>query len=199
MEKLAIAVLLISSILLVTPMTQTVTKSPEKVETWFQKLSHTKPKLTSSTSISTTYYKPRTQLQLEPKLGSDMMGQAHGFYASSSLEEVGLLHAMNLVFTKGKYRGSSLAVLGYNPTADLYREMPIVGGTGTKGFGEKEKKAMHTMEKLSQNGFEKVMREKKLDIMPGSGVRGTEPKLIQVAYAFEQASLVRISLPYHWD
>lgn len=40
----------------------------------------------------------------------------------------------------------------------------------SEGFGEEEKKATNTMEKLSQNGFEKVMREKKLDAMASPGI-----------------------------
>lgn len=110
-----------------------------------------------------------------------------------------------------------------------YDQQTFIASEETDGFGEEEKKALDTMEKLSQNGFEKVMRENKLDAMvtPGSraspilaiggypaiivpagydtdgmpfgicfgGLRGTEPKLVQVAYAFEQASLVRMPPP----
>lgn len=110
-----------------------------------------------------------------------------------------------------------------------YNQQTFVASEGTDGFGEEEKKALDMMEKFSQSGFEKVMRENKLDAMvtPGSraspilaiggypaiivpagygtdgmpfgicfgGLRGTEPKLVQVAYAFEQASLVRTPPP----
>lgn len=81
------------------------------------------------------------------------------------------------------------------------------------------------MEKLSKEGFEKIMKENELDAMvtPGSraspifaiggypaitvpagydtdgmpfgicfgGLRGTEPKLIEIAYGFEKATNVR--------
>ncbi|KAK2665532.1 hypothetical protein Ddye_004106 [Dipteronia dyeriana] len=81
------------------------------------------------------------------------------------------------------------------------------------------------MEKLSRDGIEKLMTENKLDAMvtlgtvlanggylgitvPAGydsngmpfglcfgGLKGTEPKLIEVAYAFEQATLVRKQPP----
>ncbi|KAB2627453.1 dirigent protein 22-like [Pyrus ussuriensis x Pyrus communis] len=35
---------------------------------------------------------------------------------------------MNLVFVEGKYKGSSISVLGRNPVMNDVREMPIVGG-----------------------------------------------------------------------
>uniref|UniRef100_A0A5B7BGX7 Putative amidase n=1 Tax=Davidia involucrata TaxID=16924 RepID=A0A5B7BGX7_DAVIN len=95
----------------------------------------------------------------------------------------------------------------------------------TNGLGEEERKAIEMMEKLSRDGFEKLMKENELDAMvsPGSGaspvlafggypginvpagydingmpfgicfggLKWTEPKLIEIAYAFEQATLVR--------
>ncbi|KAJ6409889.1 hypothetical protein OIU84_009388 [Salix udensis] len=95
----------------------------------------------------------------------------------------------------------------------------------TNGIGEKETEAIELMEKLSQNGFEKLMRENNLDAMvtPGSGatsvlaiggypgitvpagydingmpfgicfggLKYTEPKLIEIAYDFEQATMMR--------
>lgn len=85
---------------------------------------------------------------------------------------------------------------------------------------------MRNMTRLSKNGFEKLMKEKKLDAMvspcpdflssvlaiggfPGisvpagydsegvpfgicfGGLKGTEPKLIEIAYGFEQATKIR--------
>ncbi|KAL8027850.1 hypothetical protein ABFX02_14G123700 [Erythranthe guttata] len=37
---------------------------------------------------------------------------------------------LNLVFTDGEYKGSTLSVLGRNPLGEETREVPIVGGTG---------------------------------------------------------------------
>ncbi|KAH0632113.1 hypothetical protein KY290_003318 [Solanum tuberosum] len=95
----------------------------------------------------------------------------------------------------------------------------------TDGYGEEEKKVVDKLKNFSQNGFEKMMKDHKLDAMvvAGSraspvfaiggypaitvpagyesdgmpfgicfgGLKGTEPKLIEIAYAFEQSSKVR--------
>ncbi|KAF8369529.1 hypothetical protein HHK36_032450 [Tetracentron sinense] len=101
----------------------------------------------------------------------------------------------------------------------------LLGAEMTSGFGNEEKKAVVTMDKLSRNGFERLMKENKLDAMvtlgwtaapvlaiggyPGisvpagydvdgkpfgicfGGLKGTEPKLIEIAYGFEQATMIR--------
>lgn len=95
----------------------------------------------------------------------------------------------------------------------------------TNGIGAKEKEAVSKLGKWSREGFEKVMKDKKLDaiVTPGyllagilaiggypgisvpagydeygapfgicfGGLRGAEPKLIEIAYAFEQATHIR--------
>lgn len=101
----------------------------------------------------------------------------------------------------------------------------FIAAEATKGIGEKERKAMAMMEKLSEDGFEKLMIENELDalvtlgsgvstvlaiggypaiIVPAGynstngmpfgicfgGVKGSEPKLIEIAYAFEQATMI---------
>lgn len=109
--------------------------------------------------------------------------------------------------------------------ADEYGQEVLIAAEWTNGVGEEEREAIRTMENLSQNGFEKLMKENELDAMvtPGwgastvlaiggypaisvpagydgsgmpfgicfGGLKGTEPTLIEVAYAFEQASMVR--------
>lgn len=101
----------------------------------------------------------------------------------------------------------------------------LIAADMTNGIGEGENQAIEMMEKLSRDGFEKLMLENELDAMVtlGSdvspvlaiggfpaitvpagydsggmpfgvffgGLRGTEPTLIEIAYAFEQATLVR--------
>uniref|UniRef100_A0A1S4C486 Amidase C869.01 n=1 Tax=Nicotiana tabacum TaxID=4097 RepID=A0A1S4C486_TOBAC len=102
----------------------------------------------------------------------------------------------------------------------------FIAAEATKGIGEKERKAMAMMEKLSEDGFEKLMIENELDalvtlgsgvstvlaiggypaiIVPAGynstngmpfgicfgGVKGSEPKLIEIAFAFEQATMIR--------
>ncbi|KAH7851123.1 hypothetical protein Vadar_007597 [Vaccinium darrowii] len=109
--------------------------------------------------------------------------------------------------------------------ANEYGQEILIAAERTNGIGEEEREAIRTMENLSQNGFEKLMKENELDAMvtPGwgassvlaiggypaitvpagydsngmpfgicfGGLKGTEPKLIEVAYAFEQATMVR--------
>ncbi|CAO2833020.1 unnamed protein product [Amaranthus hypochondriacus] len=106
-----------------------------------------------------------------------------------------------------------------------YDQAIFVYANATKGIGLQEKKSLAKLAKFSRDGFEKVMKENKLDaiITPGSsfssvlaiggfpgisvpagydeygvpfgicfgGLKGTEPKLIQIAYAFEQATKIR--------
>lgn len=106
-----------------------------------------------------------------------------------------------------------------------YNQQSFIESERTNGFGEKERKALEMLEKLSQNGFQKTMEENKLDAMvtPGSratavlaiggypsitvpagydndgtpfgicfgGLKGMEPKLIEIAFAFEQATKIR--------
>lgn len=106
-----------------------------------------------------------------------------------------------------------------------YGQDTFIAAEKTNGIGEKERKAIELMEKLSQNGFEKLMMENNLDAMvtPGSGatsvlaiggypgitvpagydingmpfgicfggLKDTEIKLIEIAYDFEQATMMR--------
>lgn len=70
-----------------------------------------------------------------PNLTStELVGRAQGIYAFSSQEEMSLLMAMNIVFTEGRYNGSSVAILGRNALLNEVREMPVVGGTGAFRF-----------------------------------------------------------------
>lgn len=101
----------------------------------------------------------------------------------------------------------------------------LIAAESTNGIGEHERQAIEMMEKLSRDGFEKLMLENELDAMVtlGSdaspvlafggfpaitvpagydldgmpfgicfgGLKGAEPTLIEIAYAFEQATLIR--------
>ncbi|KAG6410882.1 hypothetical protein SASPL_128955 [Salvia splendens] len=101
----------------------------------------------------------------------------------------------------------------------------LVQSEKTNGLGEHEMAILENLAKLSTNGFEKMMKEHKLDAMvtPGSrasavyaiggypvitvpagyerdgmpfgicfgGLRGSEAKLIEISYAFEQVTKVR--------
>ncbi|XP_006841304.2 dirigent protein 22 [Amborella trichopoda] len=65
-----------------------------------------------------------------PEVTSKLIGRAQGIYASAAQEEVGLLMTLNYVFVKGKYKGSTLSILGRNAVFNGVREMAIVGGSG---------------------------------------------------------------------
>ncbi|KAI3446223.1 hypothetical protein Pfo_002888 [Paulownia fortunei] len=115
-----------------------------------------------------------------------------------------------------------------NPDLEISQELGqdiLIAADSTNGIGEEERQAVEMMEKLSRDGFEKMMLENELDAMVtlGSdastvmaiggfpaitvpagydsdgmpfgicfgGLKGTEPTLIEIAYAFEQATLIR--------
>ena len=99
----------------------------------------------------------------------------------------------------------------------------------TNGIGELEKEALRNLTRASKLGFEKLMKENKLDALvtpysygstvlaiggypgisvPGGydkngapygicfgGLKGSEPTLIEIAYGFEQASMLRKHSP----
>ncbi|XP_022958342.1 dirigent protein 22-like [Cucurbita moschata] len=73
-------------------------------------------------------------LTVGPHPKSQLVGRSQGLYASAAQTEIGLLMAMNFVFTSGKYNGSSIAILGHNPILNTVREMPVVGGSGRFRF-----------------------------------------------------------------
>ncbi|KAA8528757.1 hypothetical protein F0562_036112 [Nyssa sinensis] len=108
---------------------------------------------------------------------------------------------------------------------DKYGQEILVAAEATNGIGDAEKEALLNMERLSKQGFEKLMREHELDALvtpdseiapllaiggyPGisvpagyrtdgmpfgicfGGLKGSEPKLIEIAYGFEQATKIR--------
>lgn len=108
-----------------------------------------------------------------------------------------------------------------------YGQEILLAAELTNGIRENEREAIEMMQKLSTDGFEKLMEDNKLDamVMPGwvastvlaiggypaisvpagydidemhygicfGGLKGTEPKLIEIAYGFEQATRVRKS------
>ncbi|KAK3009703.1 hypothetical protein RJ639_013752 [Escallonia herrerae] len=132
-------------------------EGPKEVEDWWQNLNHAREKITKlrfyfhdflqgktpttvrvaqakMTDTSPTIFGEVNMmddpLTVGPKITSELVGRAHGFYSSSSQEEIAYHCAINFVFGGGEYNGSSLSVLGYNPVMNVYREMPIVGGSG---------------------------------------------------------------------
>ncbi|KAI4334867.1 hypothetical protein L6164_013575 [Bauhinia variegata] len=131
----------------------------------------------------------------------------------------------DLVVSKVRSLADVIAFNKKNPKLerlDLGQEL-FLQAEETNGIGEKEKAALQTLETLS-TGFEKIMKENKLDAVvlptntfahvlaiggyPGvivpagyglngpfgilfGGLKGYEPKLIEIAYSFEQATKIR--------
>ncbi|KAK8987342.1 hypothetical protein V6N11_027094 [Hibiscus sabdariffa] len=127
-------------------------------------------------------------------------------------------------FSTLRQRGAVLAMTMKEKTKE-YGQKHFLDAEATKGIGKKEKEAILKLAKMSRDGFEKLMREHKLDALlspssstsfilargqyPGiivpagydtvglpfglcfGGLKGTEPTLIEIAYAFEQATKIR--------
>ncbi|EYU40431.1 hypothetical protein ABFS82_14G120800 [Erythranthe guttata] len=66
----------------------------------------------------------------EPEVDSKEVGRIQGIIGLTDFHEKALVMLLNLVFTEGEYKGSTLSVLGRNPLHEKIREVPIVGGTG---------------------------------------------------------------------
>lgn len=132
-------------------------KGPKSVQKWFKKLPHAKEKQTqlhfyfhdlvggknptvvAVAQANSTFRSPTLfglvvvvddPLTVGPDPSSKIVGRAQGIMNYASMEEMGLLMTINFVFTGGKYNGSTLSVVGYNPIQHKYREMAVVGGSG---------------------------------------------------------------------
>ncbi|CAI9113224.1 OLC1v1013794C1 [Oldenlandia corymbosa var. corymbosa] len=131
-------------------------QSPAAVEKWFQQLPNAVPKLTklhfylhnivskkppastpiaqaASTATSPTKFGLVTILDgplAKKPFSPNVIGYAQGLFTLSSQEEMSTLITVNFVFTAGKYKGSTLSVLGRNVVFAPIREFPIIGGSG---------------------------------------------------------------------
>nr|WCZ54765.1 dirigent protein 11 [Phryma leptostachya subsp. asiatica] len=70
------------------------------------------------------------QITAGPDPSSQEIGRLQGAVYFSDMHDVAVTMNFNFLFTTGRYRGSTLAVLGRNPMNDDVREVPVVGGTG---------------------------------------------------------------------
>ncbi|KAJ7967193.1 Amidase [Quillaja saponaria] len=110
-----------------------------------------------------------------------------------------------------------------------YGQDLMLQAQATNGIGKAEKAALVNLERLTKNGFVKLMTKNKLDalVTPGDitarilaiggfpgiivpagyskdgpfgicfgGLKGSEPKLIEIAYGFEQATKIRKPPPF---
>ncbi|KAK4476736.1 hypothetical protein RD792_015896 [Penstemon davidsonii] len=66
----------------------------------------------------------------EPDPKSMKLGRAQGIIASADLRHPAIAVYFNFYFTAGKYKGSSLSIMGRNEILGKNRELPVVGGTG---------------------------------------------------------------------
>lgn len=65
-----------------------------------------------------------------PKPESKVLGRAQGIIGFADLNEIGFHMSITFLFTSGKYKGSTIAMLGRNHLLEKFRRIPIVGGTG---------------------------------------------------------------------
>ncbi|KAJ8767407.1 hypothetical protein K2173_017451 [Erythroxylum novogranatense] len=74
-----------------------------------------------------------------PTLESKEIGRAQGAYINSQLDGKGLYLVFSLVFTEGKFKGSTLEIQGSDIFSTKEREFGVVSGTGffrfVKGYG----------------------------------------------------------------
>lgn len=154
MEKPTLIFLVLCSVAAGAAASSSVAGKPKDVEKWFRQTKMAKQKLTKlhfyfhdifdTTSVNVansdiTNTSPTKfgmtnimddPITVGPEFHSKQVGRVQGLFSSSDKVEFSLLCAMTLVFTDGKYNGSTLSILGRNPTLQEHREMPVVGGTG---------------------------------------------------------------------
>ncbi|KAK7387999.1 hypothetical protein VNO78_22798 [Psophocarpus tetragonolobus] len=81
-----------------------------------------------------------------PTIDSPLIGRAQGMYVNSQLDGKGLYMVFSVIFTSGKFKGSSLEIQGSDIFAMKEREFGVVSGTGyfrfVKGYGIMETEFM---------------------------------------------------------
>lgn len=152
MGKLHIAIIIFSIITIVSSNGKTISSKK-----WLEKARHAKGKVTelqyyvqdlfssptpsniqvaraNSTFSSPTFFGLVSVLddpvRTLPGPNATIVGRAQGFFAFSSLEDMSLHMTFDLVFTGGRYNGSTLNVVGHNAYQTASRELSIVGGSG---------------------------------------------------------------------
>ncbi|KAG2705934.1 hypothetical protein I3760_05G080500 [Carya illinoinensis] len=124
MAKLALVLLLFTLFMAMPLLQSTFGESSKEVAS----ITNTSPTLFGAVFI---FDDPLTE---GPEGTSRLVGRAQGLYGSADQQELGLLVAVNFVFTTGKFNASSLTILGRNVALNPPAEMPIIGGTGVFRF-----------------------------------------------------------------
>ncbi|AES91976.1 putative plant disease resistance response protein [Medicago truncatula] len=77
-----------------------------------------------------------------PAMDSTLLGSAQGVYVNSQLDSKAVYMVFSVIFTSGKYIGSTLEMQGYSLYTTKEREFGIVSGTGyfrfVKGYAVME-------------------------------------------------------------
>ncbi|XP_022136195.1 dirigent protein 19-like [Momordica charantia] len=85
-----------------------------------------------------TFFVTDDSITATPNEDALSIGRAQGIYVVTGLDGRNLLVLLSLVFTGGKFNGSSIEIQGTSRQFDLNRELPVVAGTGkfrlTRGF-----------------------------------------------------------------
>ncbi|KAI4371284.1 hypothetical protein MLD38_019539 [Melastoma candidum] len=86
--------------------------------------------MTMSEALFGTVHVIDIPLTVTPEAGSKQIGSMQGTAVAVPEADPSIFSLVfTLVFTEGKYNGSTLAVLSRNPLSEKTRELPILGGT----------------------------------------------------------------------
>ncbi|KAL1554415.1 dirigent protein 11-like [Salvia divinorum] len=69
-----------------------------------------------------------------PGRDSKELGKLQGIITSADMKITAMAMSINVVFTSGEYKGSTLSIAGRNQVLDRERRMAVVGGTGVFRF-----------------------------------------------------------------
>lgn len=92
-----------------------------------------------------------------PEPNSETVGRAQGTIAFADLHDIAVYMVVDIVFTEGKYNGSTISLLGRNPLSEKVRELPIVGGTGGFRMASGIAVTTNTWSSFDENGDYEVL------------------------------------------
>lgn len=69
-----------------------------------------------------------------PGLDSKELGKFQGIITSADMNVTAMANSLNVVFTSGEYKGSTLSIAGRNQILDRERHIAVVGGTSVFRF-----------------------------------------------------------------